>query len=515
MSEVVKLPTSWAWARVSDLLSGIETGKSFKCDERPPQHDEVGVVKVSAVSWGEYREQESKTCLDAERVNAELYVQPGDFLFSRANTQELVGACVIAGQTKLRVMLSDKILRFRFADDGMKPWLLGFLRSADGRTQIELLASGNQDSMRNIGQERIGQIHLPLPPRAEQARIVAKLEELLSDLDAGVAELKAAQKKLAQYRQSLLKAAVEGALTAEWRTQHQPTETGAQLLQRILQERRARWEARQLAKFAEQGKTPPKDWQKKYPEPVQPDTSGLPELPQGWVWSSIGQCFQVAVGATPSRKEPAYWNGAIPWVSSGEVRFCHITATKEQITEDGLLNSSTQINPVGSVLLGMIGEGKTRGQVAILDVEAANNQNCAAIWVSETEIPPEYVYCWLWSQYEQTRRGSSGNNQPALNKSIVERICLPLAPVDELKETMRVVDGELERILEQVAAIDHALQQSTAQRQNILRAAFSGQLVPQDPHDEPASVLLERIRAERAAQGAVKKPRGRKAKEAA
>ena len=349
----------------------------------------------------------------------------------------------------------------------------------------------------------------------QQTRIVAKLEELLSDLDAGVAELNAAQKKLAQYRQSLLKAAVEGALTAEWRTQHQPTETGAQLLQRILQERRARWEARQLAKFAEQGKTPPKDWQKKYPEPVQPDTSGLPELPQGWVWSSIGQCFQVAVGATPSRKEPAYWNGAIPWVSSGEVRFCHITATKEQITEDGLLNSSTQINPVGSVLLGMIGEGKTRGQVAILDVEAANNQNCAAIWVSETEIPPEYVYCWLWSQYEQTRRGSSGNNQPALNKSIVERICLPLAPVDELKETMRVVDGELERILEQVAAIDHALQQSTAQRQNILRAAFSGQLVPQDPHDKPASALLERIRAERAARDAVKKPRGRKAQEAA
>ena len=363
--------------------------------------------------------------------------------------------------------------------------------------------------------EQLSKFTLNLPPRAEQTRIVAKLEELLSDLDAGVAELKAAQKKLAQYRQSLLKAAVEGALTAAWRTQHQPTETGAQLRQRILQERRARWEARQLAKFAEQGKTPPKDWQKKYPEPVLPDTSGLPELPQGWVWSSIGQCFQVAVGATPSRKEPAYWNGAIPWVSSGEVRFCHITATKEQITEDGLLNSSTQINPVGSVLLGMIGEGKTRGQVAILDVEAANNQNCAAIWVSETEIPPEYVYCWLWSQYEQTRRGSSGNNQPALNKSIVERICLPLAPVDELKEIMRVVDGELERILEQVAVIDHALQQSTAQRQNILRAAFSGQLVPQDPHDEPASALLERIRAERAAQGAVKKPRGRKAKEAA
>ena len=122
---------------------------------------------------------------------------------------------------------------------------------------------------------------------AQQTRIVAKLEELLSDLDAGVAELKAAQKKLAQYRQSLLKAAVEGSLTAEWRSQNPTTETGAQLLQRILAERRARWEAKQLAKFKEQGKTPPKDWQKKYPEPVQPDTTGLPVLPEEWVWASL------------------------------------------------------------------------------------------------------------------------------------------------------------------------------------------------------------------------------------
>ena len=118
-----------------------------------------------------------------------------------------------------------------------------------------------------------------LPPAAEQTRIVAKLEELLSDLDAGVAELKAAQKKLGQYRQSLLKAAVEGKLTAEWRSKNPPTETGAQLLERILVERRARWETRQLAKFKEQGKTPPKDWKSRYLEPQQPDTTDLPELP--------------------------------------------------------------------------------------------------------------------------------------------------------------------------------------------------------------------------------------------
>ncbi len=357
---------------------------------------------------------------------------------------------------------------------------------------------------------RIGDIEnteFNLPPRAEQTRIVAKLEELLSDLDAGVAELKAAQKKLVQYRQSLLKAAVEGALTAEWRQHNPPQETGAQLLERILTERRARWQARQLAKFASQGKAPPKDWQSKYPAPVVPDVAGLPELPQGWVWSSIGQCFHVAVGATPSRKEPEYWGGDIPWVSSGEVRFSRITETKETITQAGLNNSSTKINPIGSVLLGMIGEGKTRGQVAILNVEAANNQNCAAIWVAKTGIASEYVYHWLWSQYEQTRKGSSGNNQPALNKSIVERIPFPLPPLDEINVITEAVDSALASVSMQERAIEISLKQSTAQRQNILRAAFSGQLVPQDPSDEPASALLERIRTERAAQASIPKVR--------
>lgn len=356
-------------------------------------------------------------------------------------------------------------------------------------------------TVKHLSSRTVEDIDLPLPPRAEQTRIVEKLEELMSDLAAGVAELKAAQRKLARYRQSLLKAAVEGTLTADWRAARaqtgEPQETGSELLQRILTERRSHWEASQLVRFAKQGKTPPKDWHTKYKEPVQPDTADASALPEGWTWSSLGQCFQVAVGATPSRKESSYWGGAIPWVSSGEVRFTRIRAAKEQITEEGLNNTSTQINPIGSVLLGMIGEGKTRGQVAILDIEAANNQNCAAIRVSETDVPPEYVYYWLWSRYEETRKGSSGNNQPALNKTIVERIPYPLPPLDELNEIVSRVECSLQQSQQQEVAIAHSLKQSAAQHKNILKVVFAGQLVPQAPNDEPASTLLERIRAER------------------
>ena len=372
-------------------------------------------------------------------------------------------------------------------------------------------------TVKHLSSRTIGEIGLPLPPAAEQIRIAAKLEELLSDLDAGVAELKAAQKKLAQYRQSLLKAAVEGALTAAWRTQHQPTETGAQLLQRILQERRARWEARQLAKFAEQGKTLPKDWQKKYPEPVQPDASGLPQLPQGWVWATIDQIAQVGTGVTPLRSKSAYFNeGTIPWVTSGALNSEAVASATELVTELALKECRLELYPVGSLLVAMYGEGKTRGKCSEVRIPATINQAIAAIVLEPAaQSCKAYLKAFLLDSYEKMRAQASGGVQPNLNLQIVKAIALPLPPCSEQAEITQLLDGQFDQISQQQIAVQVSLQQSTAQRQNILRAAFSGQLVPQDPHDEPASVLLERIRAERAAQGAVKKPRGRKAKEAA
>ena len=369
----------------------------------------------------------------------------------------------------------------------------------------------------SLSRDDLYRVLVPVAPRAEQTRIVAKLEELLSDLDAGVAELKAAQKKLAQYRQSLLKAAVEGALTAAWRTQHQPTETGAQLLQRILQERRARWEARQLAKFAEQGKTPPKDWQKKYPEPVQPDTTDLPELPQGWVWATIDQIAQVGTGVTPLRSKSAYFNeGTIPWVTSGALNSEAVASATELVTELALKECRLELYPVGSLLVAMYGEGKTRGKCSELRIPATINQAIAAIVLEPAaQSCKAYLKAFLLDSYEKMRAQASGGVQPNLNLQIVKAIALPLPPCSEQAEITQLLDGQFDQISQQQIAVQVSLQQSTAQRQNILRAAFSGQLVPQDPHDEPASALLERIRAERAARDAVKKPRGRMAQEAA
>jgi len=210
-----ELPEGWIWASVDCLLSDIETGKSFKCDERPPGLTEIGVVKVSAVSWGEYNEEKSKTCTDPERHNRALYIREGDFLFSRANTIELVGACVIAKSVSLQVMLSDKILRFVFALDDMKSWLLYFLRCELGRSQIELLASGNQESMRNIGQERIRQISLPLPPASEMKNILELLEQQFEAATQQDDSITISLKQSAAQRKNILKAAFSGQLVPQ------------------------------------------------------------------------------------------------------------------------------------------------------------------------------------------------------------------------------------------------------------------------------------------------------------
>ena len=190
----------------------------------------------------------------------------------------------------------------------------------------------------------------------------------------------------------------------------------------------------------------------------------------------------------------------MPWVSSGEVSFNRITSTRESITFEGLKNTSTDLHPAGTVLLGMIGEGRTRGQVSILDILACNSQNSAAIRVSEAGTSPEFVFYFFWSQYQETRQIGSGNNQPALNKSRVQEILFPLPPMAEQTRIVAEVERRLSVIQQTEATVEASLARAERLRQSILKQAFSGKLVPQDPDDEPASVMLERIRAEREAE---------------
>lgn len=213
-SEVQALPTvpkNWCFTTLGEFIDQITAGKSFKCEEREPSNDEIGVAKVSAVTWGEYNEAESKTCTDPTKINSDYFIKTDDFIFSRANTIELVGACVIAKKVTKKIMLSDKTLRINFMDIN-KLYVLHYLRSHFGRKEIMERSTGNQESMRNIGQERIKSIVIPICALDEQQEIVNQLEEKLSIIEQNEKEIESALAKAELLRQSILKKAFSGQL---------------------------------------------------------------------------------------------------------------------------------------------------------------------------------------------------------------------------------------------------------------------------------------------------------------
>ncbi len=170
----------WRTVPWHDLIDRIEAGKNWNALGRPPVEDEFGVVKVSAVTWGEFDELESKTCEQRSQWNEKVQIKTGDFLFSRANTIQLVGNCVIVKQINKRLMLSDKILRIIHNTSVEPTYVLFYTRTDLYRKQIEQLASGNQDGMRNVSQKNMGQVRIPIPCREEQkeiAQIITKLME--------------------------------------------------------------------------------------------------------------------------------------------------------------------------------------------------------------------------------------------------------------------------------------------------------------------------------------------------
>ncbi len=171
---------SWEEITWGSFIEKIEAGKNWNALGRPPKNGEFGVVKVSAVTWGEFLEDESKTCTEESQWNEEKRISVGDFLFSRANTIQLVGNCVIVKDVKRKLMLSDKILRFSLSERVYDFFALWYTRTSSYRKQIESVASGNQDGMRNISQNNMKMIIFPLPTLPEQHEIVRLIDDLLA-----------------------------------------------------------------------------------------------------------------------------------------------------------------------------------------------------------------------------------------------------------------------------------------------------------------------------------------------
>ena len=222
--------TTWGEKKWGDFLQSIEAGKNWSAEGRPPEGTEFGVVKVSAVTWGEFDELESKTCVVAEQWNSKTQIHKGDFLFSRANTLQLVGNCVIVRNISKRLMLSDKILRFKFDEIAHPRFVLYFTRSRIYREQVEQLASGNQDGMRNISQKNLKLVSFPIPAVVEQIEIISILDRAFAKEQQAKEAAEIVLDQIELMKKSILARAFRGELG----TNDPSEESAVELLKKVL-----------------------------------------------------------------------------------------------------------------------------------------------------------------------------------------------------------------------------------------------------------------------------------------
>jgi type I restriction enzyme S subunit len=447
-------------------------------------------------------------------------LRAGDILFSRMAT---VGRAGLVRATQEAALFNYHLMRLRLRDDAIDPlFFIYYVRSSE--VVRAYVRSVNHGMTRDgINTEQLVSMPLPVAPRNEQRRIVEAIEDILSRLDAAVANLEAVQRKLKAYRASVLNAAVQGRLVPTEvetaRKEGRSYEVADVLLERILKERRLRWEQAEQAKMRASGKVPKDDrWKAQYEEPTTPDTAGLPGLPEGWCWTTLDQVSALIRNghSTPPREAAGVRTLRISSVRPLAVDFNdarYLPGEPEDyagdlVDVDDLL--FTRYNGTPS-LVGVCGRVRHLDRptihpdklikVRLIDCAAAGFIEIAAnVGASRSHI-------------ERRTRTTAG--QAGISGADLKQMPVPLPPIQEQRRVAEAVDALLTTAAKSSLDIDFALQRSRRLRQAVLAWAFDGKLVDDDPADEPAEALFARLRAERPAAAATspkaKRPRRLKA----
>ncbi len=518
------LPPGWVWTTLGEICYPPQYGWTTKAVSQ----GDVKLLRTSDITSGEIDWSKVPYCAEKPHDIDKYLLKEGDIVISRAGS---VGYGILINNPPPRSVFASYLIRFRPRYPAIEGrYLHYFLHSPFYWHQISEQKLGI--AIPNVNATKLRCVKVPLSPLPEQRRIVAKIEELFSQLDAAEEGLQRIQRNLKRYRAAVLKAAVEGRLVpteAELaRREGRTYETGEQLLRRILAERRCKWEEQEWVKLVEKAKKkaaqarrkarglparmkdiPPEEWQsipeaeyrrylpkddrwkQKYKDPIPPDTTNLPPLPEGWVWATVEMVGETVTGTTPTKSEPENYGDYLPFVKPPELRDAPVSKAEDGISQRGA--SKARVVPKQTILVSCIG---ILGKTAITTRALAINQQINAI--IPCVVDPYYLFYLAQSSYfrQSLEKIASATTIPIVNRSKFNRIPIPLPPLAEQRRIVAEVERRLSVAREAEKAVETNLKRIARLRQAILKRAFEGKLVPQNPNDEPAEKLLEKIRGE-------------------
>jgi len=442
-----------------------------------------------------------------EREDRRTQVRAGDVLLTIVGT---IGRTAVVPEGLPRFTLQRSVAVIKPYPLNAK-FLSYQLRSQALQRLLQTNARGT--AQKGIYLKTLGGIEIKVAPLPEQIRIVEMLDRLLSDVDAADMALQRVAVNLKRYRAAVLKAAVEGRLVpTEAERAHKEGreyEHASVLLDRILKERRRRWEESELARMKAAGK-PPKDdhWKSKYREPVAPDTTGLPPLQEGWCWATVDQVSVDSRYGSSAKAQPDL--PGVPVLRMGNIVDGTIDFTDLKYLPLDHSEFPDLLLKSGDILFNRTNSAELVGKSSVFkDRSGPWSFASYLIRVRLSELcSPDYVSFFLNSFHGRKWIASVVSQQVGqanVNGSKLRRCVIPLPPEKEQFRILAEVERITSVIFEAGRSVTHDLYRCDRLRQSILKRAFEGKLVDQDPSDEPASVLLERIRTERAASAPPRK----------
>ena len=502
----ITLPPGWARCSIGDVSLPIS-----KIDPKDDPDREIHYIDISSIDNIRHviRSVKQYRLTDAPS-RARQIVHAGDVLFATVRPYMRNIACVPSDYDEQIASTGFSVLR---PAEGISPDFLFY--KAISKDLVDALSEVQYGvSYPAVKDNQVRDQPLWLPPADEQLRIVAKIDELISELDKGIESLKAACRQLAVYRQSVLKHAFEGKLTARWRAENEDKlEMPEQTLARIERERSARYEQQlnewnaAVKEWEEGGKSgikpsKPAGFKSQVPI-VLSELTELPDIPQLWQYVRLSELALIGLGMSVSKSRKLTNPFQIPYLSVANVQRGELDLSRVKTMEiehsqlprlalrrwDVLFNEGGDRDKLG------------RGWVWEAQIEPCITQNHVfrASPFFESHRHSKWISHWgnTFGQLYFEAQGKQTTNLASINKTVLSRFPIPLPPIAEQEQI-------IQRLESQMAIVDHlerdvtnSLGQLSALRQSILKKAFSGQLVPQDPNDEPALVLLDRIKAER------------------